>query len=67
MVDSYNQLKLFIDEQDQGVAAADIPPVCYAVLDLYGQCKQVRLCIILKLTLQLYYIYFSLIHIKRIQ
>lgn len=43
MVDSDDQLILFIDEQEQGVAAQNIPPVCYVILDLYGQCEQVNL------------------------
>lgn len=42
MVDSDDQLLLFIDEQEQGVAAQNVPPVCYVVLDLYGQCEQVN-------------------------
>lgn len=43
MVDSDDQLILFVDEQEQGVAAQNIPPVCYVILDLYGQCEQVRM------------------------
>lgn len=42
MVDSDDQLILFIDEQEQGVAAQNVPPVCYVILDLYGQCEQVN-------------------------
>lgn len=43
MVDSNNQLKMYVDGVEQGVAAANIPPACFVVLDLYGQCEQVRL------------------------
>lgn len=45
MVDSSGQLKLFVDDMDQGVAATNIPPICYIVLDLYGQCEQVYIVV----------------------
>ena len=40
-VDSNNQLKLFVDDVEQGVAATNIPSTCFVVLDVYGQCEQV--------------------------
>jgi len=44
LVDSESRLHLFINGVDQGVAVCDIPAVCYAVVDLYGQCEEVRAC-----------------------
>ena len=41
MVDDQNCLHLEVNGLDQGVAARDIPHVCYVVADLYGQCQQV--------------------------
>ncbi|XP_063229643.1 neuralized-like protein 4 [Bacillus rossius redtenbacheri] len=41
LVDGESQLHLFVNGVDQGVAAKDIPPLCYAVVDLYGQCEEV--------------------------
>jgi neuralized-like protein 4 len=41
-VDSESQLHLYVNGVDQGVAACDIPAVCYAVVDMYGQCEGVR-------------------------
>ena len=41
-----NSLRLFVDKKDYGVIAQDLPPTCYAVVDLYGQCEQVGLVII---------------------
>ncbi|XP_064459470.1 neuralized-like protein 4 isoform X2 [Ornithodoros turicata] len=41
LVDLDNNLHLFVNGVDQGIAAQDIPPVCYALVDLYGQCEQV--------------------------
>lgn len=45
MVDEENQLRLFINGIDQGVAATNIPAAtCLPLVDLYGMCDQV--CII---------------------
>lgn len=45
MVDDENQLRLFINGVDQGVAAVNIPPTtCLPLVDLYGMCDQV--CIV---------------------
>lgn len=41
-MDSESQLHLYVNGVDQGVAACDIPAVCYAVVDMYGQCEGVR-------------------------
>lgn len=41
MVDSNGQLKLFVDDIEQGVAASNIPLTCFVILDVYGQCEQV--------------------------
>nr|CAD7196670.1 unnamed protein product [Timema douglasi] len=41
LVDYDSQLHLYVNGVDQGVAAKDIPSVCYAVVDLYGQCEKV--------------------------
>jgi len=41
MVNSKGQLHLFLDHKDQGVMASNIPPHCYPVIDVYGQCEQV--------------------------
>lgn len=43
LVDSESQLHLCVDGVDQGVAACDIPAICYAVMDVYGQCEEVGL------------------------
>lgn len=40
MIDSSNQLKLFIDGIEQGVAASNLPSMCFVVLDVYGRCEQ---------------------------
>jgi neuralized-like protein 4 len=42
LVDSESRLHLYVDGVDQGVAACDIPAICYAVMDVYGQCEEVR-------------------------
>lgn len=42
LVDSSGCLHLFVNGMDQGVAAQDIPSPCYPLIDLYGQCEQVR-------------------------
>uniref|UniRef100_A0A670Z1B4 Neuralized-like protein 4 n=1 Tax=Pseudonaja textilis TaxID=8673 RepID=A0A670Z1B4_PSETE len=42
LVDTSGCLHLYINGVDQGVAAQDIPSPCYVLIDLYGQCEQVR-------------------------
>ena len=42
MVDNESRLHLLVNGVDQGVAAKEIPPNPYVVLDLYGQCQEVR-------------------------
>lgn len=42
LVDNESRLHLFVNGVDQGVTVGDIPAVCYAVVDLYGQCEEVR-------------------------
>jgi hypothetical protein len=42
LVDSESRLHLYVNGMDQGVAACDIPAVCYAVVDIYGQCEEVE-------------------------
>lgn len=34
---------MYINGQDQGVAASDLPSYVFAVLDIYGQCEQVSI------------------------
>lgn len=41
MVDDEARLHLLVNGVDQGVAAKEIPPNPYVVLDLYGQCQEV--------------------------
>ncbi|KAK7077554.1 hypothetical protein SK128_017217, partial [Halocaridina rubra] len=41
MVDNESRLHLLVNGVDQGVAAKEIPPNPYVVLDLYGQCQEV--------------------------
>uniref|UniRef100_A0A8C7M1D5 Neuralized-like protein 4 n=1 Tax=Oncorhynchus mykiss TaxID=8022 RepID=A0A8C7M1D5_ONCMY len=43
LVDGNSCLHLYVNGMDQGVAAQDIPTPCYPLIDLYGQCEQVRL------------------------
>ncbi|KZC09170.1 Neuralized-like protein 4 [Dufourea novaeangliae] len=43
VIDSDNGLRLLINGIDQGVAATDLPPYVYAVIDLYGQCEQISI------------------------
>ena len=42
LVDAESRLHLFVNGVDQGVAAGPIASPCYALVDLYGQCVQVR-------------------------
>lgn len=41
MVDHEARLHLLVNGVDQGVAAKEIPPNPYVILDLYGQCQEV--------------------------
>ncbi|XP_075745116.1 neuralized E3 ubiquitin protein ligase 4 isoform X3 [Rhipicephalus microplus] len=43
LVDLEGGLHLYVNGMDQGVAARDLPPMCYALVDLYGQCEQVTI------------------------
>ncbi|XP_077270706.1 neuralized E3 ubiquitin protein ligase 4 isoform X1 [Temnothorax americanus] len=43
LIDEDSRLHLFINNVDQGVAATDLPPYVFAVIDLYGQCEQVSI------------------------
>ncbi|XP_008559824.1 neuralized-like protein 4 [Microplitis demolitor] len=43
LVDEDSRLHLFVNGSDQGVAATDLPPYVYAVIDLYGQVEQVSI------------------------
>jgi len=40
-VDSDSTLHLVVDGLDCGAIVRELPSVCYAVVDLYGQCEQV--------------------------
>lgn len=42
-IDQYSMLHLVIDGEDRGAVFRDLPSICYAVVDLYGQCEQVTL------------------------
>jgi len=42
MIDGENNLKLFVNRVDYGIAAFNLPSnYCYGIVDLYGQCEQV--------------------------
>ncbi|XP_015586465.1 neuralized-like protein 4 [Cephus cinctus] len=43
LVDEDSRLHLYINGSDQGIAATDLPPYVYAVIDLYGQCEQISI------------------------
>ncbi|MPC93956.1 Neuralized-like protein 4 [Portunus trituberculatus] len=45
-VDHEARLHLLVNGVDQGVAAKEIPPTVYVVLDLYGQCQEVCVVVI---------------------
>lgn len=42
LVDASNRLHLYVNGIDQGIAAKGIQHPCYAVVDVYGQCEEVR-------------------------
>ncbi|XP_012271059.1 neuralized-like protein 4 isoform X2 [Orussus abietinus] len=43
LIDEDSTLHLYINGVDQGIAATDLPPYVYGVIDLYGQCEQVSI------------------------
>ena len=43
MVDTQRNLKLFINGVDYGIKVKNIPPICYGIIDLYGQCEEVSI------------------------
>lgn len=43
LIDEDSRLHLYVNGTDQGIAATDLPPYVYAVIDLYGQIEQVSL------------------------
>ncbi|XP_028049148.1 neuralized-like protein 4 [Monomorium pharaonis] len=43
LIDEDSRLHLLINNVDQGIAATDLPPYVFAVIDLYGQCEQISL------------------------
>ncbi|XP_074654148.1 neuralized-like protein 4 [Tubulanus polymorphus] len=43
LIDDDSCLHLYVNDVDQGIAAKDLPNVCYAIVDLYGQCEQVTI------------------------
>ena len=43
-IDSQRNLKVSLNGQDhQGITVQNIPPVCYGLLDLYGQCEEITI------------------------
>ncbi|GAB6019762.1 Neuralized-like protein 4 [Chamberlinius hualienensis] len=44
LIDNENSLHLYINGADQGIAANDLSPKCYAFIDIYGQCEEVKIC-----------------------
>lgn len=47
MIDGENNLKMFVNRIDYGIAANNMPAECYGIVDLYGQCEQVHIIIVL--------------------
>ena len=43
MVSDDAALHLYVNGVDQGIVSHDIPPVVYALVDLYGQCEQITI------------------------
>ncbi|XP_044577539.1 neuralized-like protein 4 isoform X2 [Cotesia glomerata] len=43
LIDEDSRLHLYVNGSDQGVAATDLPPYVYGVIDLYGQVEQVSI------------------------
>ncbi|KAG8187410.1 hypothetical protein JTE90_009486 [Oedothorax gibbosus] len=44
-IDSESNLRLFVNNIDQGIAAEEIPQPVYGVVDVYGKCKQVTISV----------------------
>lgn len=42
LVDEDSSLHLYVNGIDQGLAARDVPWPCHGLVDLYGQCEQVK-------------------------
>lgn len=45
LVDSLNQLHLYVNDVDQGIAAKNVPQTVYGIIDLYGQCEEVSMVV----------------------
>ena len=45
VIDAQRNLRLLINGVDQGVMVKNIPQLCYGIVDLYGQCEEVLLCL----------------------
>ena len=43
MIDSQRNLKLFVNGVDHGIKVKNIPPICYGMVDLYGQCEEISI------------------------
>ena len=43
MIDGQRNLKLFVNSVDHGIKVKNIPPICYGMVDLYGQCEEVSI------------------------
>ena len=43
MVNDEAALHLYVNGVDQGIVTRDVPPIVYALVDLYGQCEQVTI------------------------
>ena len=43
MVNDEAALHLYVNGVDQGIVTRDVPPIVYALIDLYGQCEQVTI------------------------
>ena len=43
VIDSHRNLKVLVNGQDFGIAVQNVPPVCYGLLDLYGQCEEITI------------------------
>ncbi|CAB3373695.1 Hypothetical predicted protein [Cloeon dipterum] len=43
MVDAKGNMRLFLDHRDVGVLAKNVPPNCFPLIDVYGQCEQVTI------------------------
>lgn len=41
LIDNESQLRIYINGYDLGVAATNLPPVCYAVFDINGRCEEI--------------------------